>query len=110
MITNVFIGGMVAGAFDESGKYLLAVSHAGRGVFETSTWERVARDTELAYPKKGLAVGIGPLAGVTLKVHEIDYATGVLEFTSPDGAWLLHYTEGTLTISSAHATPSPSNA
>ena len=29
---------------DESGQYLLTVSHSGRAVFSTRTWERIARD------------------------------------------------------------------
>ena len=45
------VGGLVAMGFDASGNYLLTISHAGRGVFSTRTWERVARDPELAYPK-----------------------------------------------------------
>jgi hypothetical protein len=38
----------VAG-FDASGKFLLTVSHARRGVFTVGSWERVARDSALAY-------------------------------------------------------------
>src|SRR5688572_14968105 len=100
MTKHLFIGGMVAGGFDPSGKYLLAVSHSGRGLFASDTWKRIARDAELAYPESGIAIGIGPLAGVLVKVREIDYTTGVLEFPSPDGALALRYSEGILTVSS----------
>lgn len=58
--------------FDKSGAYLLTVSHSGRGVFSTSTWERVARDYALAYPKAGTAVGIGPIAGEAIPVAAMD--------------------------------------
>jgi len=106
MTTNLFIGGVVAAGFDAAGKYLLVVSHSGRGVFEVGTWDRITRDATLAYPEAGVAIGIGPIAGEKIAVREIDYWTGVLEFPSPDGRWSLLYSEGTMTISSAsHASP-----
>src|SRR6185436_7100543 len=84
MSTNLNIGGMVAGGFDDTGRYLLIVSHSGRGVFDLDTWLRVARDSVPVYPEEGVVGGIGPLEGVAVKVHGIDYKTGILEFTSPD--------------------------
>jgi hypothetical protein len=45
------VGGLVAMRFDPSGEYLLRVSHSGRGVFSTRTWERVARDRNWRIPK-----------------------------------------------------------
>lgn len=99
MKQSLNIGGMVAGGFDDSGKYLLIVSHSGRGVYENGTWLRVARDSSLAYPQAGFSMGIGPLAGMSIKVHEVDYSTGVLELISPDGAISLRYSEGLLEIS-----------
>ena len=100
MTKNLFIGGMVAGGFDATGKYLLVVSHAGRGVFATDGWQRTARDSALAYPESGVAIGIGPIEGERIAVHQIDYATGVLKFSSPDGRWSLRYAEGTLEVES----------
>jgi hypothetical protein len=100
MTTNLNIGGMVAAGFDDTGRYLLIVSHSGRGVFDFDTWLRVARDSDPVYPEKDVVVGIGPLEGVAVKVHEIDYNTGVLEFTSSDRSTSLHYSEGILAISS----------
>jgi hypothetical protein len=47
--------------FDASGEYLLTISHSGRGVFSTRTWERVSRDPELVYPEGGFGLGIGPI-------------------------------------------------
>jgi hypothetical protein len=101
MTKHLFVGGLVAAGFDASGKFLLTVSHAGRGVFSVGTWERVARDTELAYPDGGYAVGIGPIEGKKIKVKE-DYE-GVLELTSPDGVYHLSYDEGTITITNGNA-------
>jgi hypothetical protein len=43
MPKHLFIGGLVAADFDSTGAYLLTVSHSGRGVFSTDSWERVAR-------------------------------------------------------------------
>ena len=101
MPKHLFIGGLVAAGFDSAGEYLLTVSHSGRGVFSTATWERVARDTAHAYPEAGVAVGIGPLDGVSVPVREIDYDTGQLRFSSPDGKFSFEYEDGTLSIINA---------
>jgi hypothetical protein len=81
----------------------LTISHSGRGVFDTATWERVARDSRLAYPENGRASGIGPIQAVSIPVHEIDYNTEQLRFSSPDGKLSFMYEEGTLTITDATA-------
>ena len=101
MKKHLFIGGMVAAGFDPTGAYLLTVSHSGRGVFATASWERVARDSNLAYPDNGRAIGIGPLDGALISVSEIDYGTGQLRFSSPDGKLSFEYEEGTLTVTDA---------
>ena len=62
-IKYLHLGGLMAVGFDATGKYLLTVSHSGRGVFSTESWERVARDYELVYPEEGIALGIGPAPG-----------------------------------------------
>jgi hypothetical protein len=98
---HLFIGGLVAAGFDPSGQYLFTISHSGRGVFSLATWERVARDTQLAYPKGGLGRGIGPLEGLSIPVKEINYDTGQLHFSSPDGLLRFEYEEGTFTITDA---------
>jgi hypothetical protein len=85
MKTYLHIGGLVAAGFDASGVYLLTITHSGRGVFSTSTWERVARDYELAYPEAGLGIGIGPIAGQTIPVTQMDYLKGEMRLTSADG-------------------------
>ncbi len=58
MEATLHIGGLVAAGFDPSGRFLLTVSHDGRGVYDTNNWERVARDYDLAYPENGYAIGI----------------------------------------------------
>lgn len=88
--------------FDPSGEYLLTISHSGRGVFSTRTWERVARDPALAYPENGHGVGIGPIAGVLVPVTEMNYDTEDLALTSSDGSVSLEYDSGTITVSGDH--------
>lgn len=92
------VGGVVAMGFALDGEYLLVVSHSGRGVFCTRTWERVARDLELEYPEDGCGIGIGPIDGMKVAVTEIDYDTEKLSLKSPDGLLTLDYESGTITI------------
>jgi len=103
MTKHLHIGGLVAAGFDPTGAFLLTVSHAGRGVFSTATWERVARDSTLAYPTEGRAVGIGPIEGHSIPVSEIDYETGELRFFSPDGLTSFEYDSGTLIVTKERA-------
>jgi hypothetical protein len=98
MKKHLFIGGLVAAGFDPSGRYLLTVSHAGRGVFSVGNWQRVARDSELAYPEGGHAVGIGPMEGMVVPISELNYDTGQLHFASPDGKYSFEYEAGTITV------------
>lgn len=69
--TYLHLGGLVAVGFDPAERFLLVVSHSGRGVFDTNTWQRVARDALLAYPNKGYVGGIGPIEGVAIAVTEL---------------------------------------
>jgi hypothetical protein len=99
MTKHIPVVGLVAAGFDPSGVYLLTISHSGRGVFSTRTWERVARDPQRAYPEEGKAVGIGPIEGVAIEVEELDYQTELLRLASRDGRLSIQYSEGTMTIS-----------
>jgi hypothetical protein len=81
----LIVGGLVAVGFDATGAYLLVITHSGRGVFSTSTWERVARDYALAYPEGGIGTGIGPIIGQSIPVTEMDFEKGAMNLTSPDG-------------------------
>jgi hypothetical protein len=103
MTKHLFVGGLVAAGFDPTGRFLLTVSHAGRGVFAVDTWERVARDPQLAYPEGGIAVGIGPIEGIRVPVTEIAYPANNLHFNSPDGCYHFAYESGTITVNGAGA-------
>lgn len=83
------IGGLVAMGFDVTGRFLLTVSHSGRGVFSAVTWQRVARDTMLAYPQNGKAVGIGPIDGQFIEVAERNETREQMIVMSPDGKYRL---------------------
>lgn len=96
-LAHLHIGGLVAVGVDSTGRYLLTVSHSGRGVFDTRTWQRVARDPALAYPVDGQVMGIGPLAGQEIVVKEIDYDTGTMTEVVV-GAFAISYGEGECTI------------
>jgi hypothetical protein len=64
------VGGLVAVGCDAAERFLLTVSHSGRGVFSTETWERLARRHEVVYPTDGRIEGIGPLEGMSIRVIE----------------------------------------
>jgi hypothetical protein len=100
MPTHLRVGGLVAAGFDPTGKFLLTVSHSGRGIFSVGTWDRIARDNTQAYPSNGHAIGIGPLAGQTVAVTEKDYETGELQLRSLDGVFELAYDSGVIAITS----------
>lgn len=92
------IGGVVAVGFDQRGAYLLTISHSGRGVFSTHTWERVARSVELAYPVKGVGIGIGPIEEQAIPVAEMNYDTGEMRVVSPDGRFVLECESGGIQV------------
>lgn len=85
------IGGLIAVGFDPAESYLLAISHSGRGVFCTNTWQKVARDTELAFPEDGHGFGIGPISGMKIPVIEMYWQTySERQIVSPSGRFQLH--------------------
>ena len=99
IVKYLHVGGVVAMGFDPTGEYLLVISHSGRGVFSTKTWELLARDTELACPEHGRGLGIGPINGTSIDVTEKNYDTDELHVTTPDRLLRLDYDSGTITIS-----------
>ncbi|HET6572477.1 MAG TPA: hypothetical protein VFG68_02660 [Fimbriiglobus sp.] len=99
------IGGVVAVGFDPAGEYLLVITHSGRGVFSTRTWERVARSTELAYPMGGVGIGIGPIDGHAVPVTEMDYESGHMRVASPDGRIVLECESSGIAVSAPDAEP-----
>lgn len=84
--------------FDPTGSYLLTVSHSGRGLFTVGTWERVARDTGIAYPSDGRAVGIGPIHGQLVEVLERHNQREHIAMLAPDGRFHLLGTSEGITI------------
>jgi len=99
-LATLHVGGVVAIGFDSTGRFALVVSHSGRGVFDTQTWQRIARDSALACPEDGEAEDIGPLVGQRLKVSEINYDDGTLNVVSPSGDFAMSYAEGTIKVTS----------
>jgi hypothetical protein len=94
------IGGVVAVGFNPNCQYLLVISHSGRGVFSTVTWDRVARNYDLAYPKNGYGIGIGPIEGLRIPVFVMDFVTGQMQLESPDGRLRLDCESSEIGISS----------
>ena len=99
VVKYLHVGGVIAMGFDPTGEYLLVISHSGRGVFSTKTWERVSRDTELAYPENGHGIGLGPIDGMSIEITEKNYDTDELAVTTPDGLVRLDYESGIITVS-----------
>jgi len=106
---HLFVGGLVAMGFDATARFLLTVSLSGRGVFAVGSWERVARDGELAYPDAGKAVGIGPIHGQVIEVLERDERREQITLRSPDGRFqLVGESDGiTITEQTVQATATP---
>ncbi len=71
--------------FSKDGKYLLTLSHSGRGLYMTQTWERIARCPQTVYPTDGKIPGIGPLDGQMIEVKERNEFNEKIEIVSPDG-------------------------
>lgn len=95
---NLNVGGLVAMGFDATGRFLLTVSHSGRGVYSTHTWERVGRDSKIAYPESGISLGIPPVEGEPIAIQEINYETGELSLRTPDKKFTLYYIEGIIEV------------
>jgi len=88
---TISIGGFEALGYSSDSRHLLIVSSSGRGVFESGTGERVARDSanapEVWYNLEALTVeGIGPLSGQLIGVAGIH--GGGLPRVSMDG-WVV---------------------
>jgi len=88
-VTYLHVGGVVAMGFDPGGRFLLVVSHSGRGVFSLGSWERVARDATTVYPKDGFIDGIGPIANTRIAVEQRDQNKEQIRLRTPDGRFLL---------------------
>jgi hypothetical protein len=103
--TVLFVGGMVAMGFDSTGQFLLVVTHSGRGVFAVGSWQRVARNADLAYPEDGKAIGIGPIQDQVIPVEERDENRDQIHMTSPDGKFRLLGESDGITITEINTEP-----
>ena len=97
-MTYINVGGVVAIGFDSECRYMLVVSHSGRGVFEIGSWTKIARDGNCVYPDGNKILGIGPLDKCVIGINEIDYNSGILECKTPDGKYGIRYSEGMIEI------------
>lgn len=84
------VGGLFQVGFAENSDLLLVLSSQGRGIFDCTTGQRLARDDEDAYdffdPIKLTATGFDELAGQTMRMAGL-YGGG-LPLTTQDN-WLL---------------------
>lgn len=66
------VGGLELVGFDRTGRYLLTVSSSGRGLFDCTSGEKIARETDNAGAWLDDAhlecEGLGPIAGQTVKL------------------------------------------
>jgi hypothetical protein len=99
-LAYLHVGGLVAMGFDSTNRYLLTISHNGRGVFDSVTWNRISRDDAKAYPVRGVAIGIGPIDGQRIPVVEIDYQSGILEISNVKLNVKLSYEAGMVSVNS----------
>jgi hypothetical protein len=67
---RIIAGGVTAVGIDPSSKYLVVVSHSGRGIFRLSDGSRVARDKEIfgKWYHGAECDGFGPLHGVKVPI------------------------------------------
>lgn len=74
-LPTYFVGGLEFVGFDRVGRYLLIVSSSGRGLFDCSTGEKVARDSDCLGTWLDDAhlecKGMGPIAEQTVKLAGI---------------------------------------
>ena len=88
---------MVALGIDSSSKWLLVVSHSGRGVYDLENGNRIARDYQILYPANGEINGIGPLEGKIIKVTE-RIIEEEINLKSPDGKYFITGTSDLIKI------------
>jgi len=93
------IGGICAVGFSADGRWLLVVSHQGRGVFNAESLERIARDDEANYglfdKATDTAAGIGPMEGLRIPVFGMRGAirTRTQLPTRTEDGWALDWKE-----------------
>jgi hypothetical protein len=98
LVAEAAVGGLTELGLSTDDKHLLVVTHSGRGLFETETGVRVARDYEAPAwgsswldQSSGVVDGIGPLVGVRIRV--VGLWGGTLPLSTDDG-WSLVVEKG----------------
>lgn len=88
------VGGLIGVGFGANDRYLLVISHDGRGIIDCETLEKVGRDPDSSYEwldESSLnAEGIGPLEGEIVPVAGL--AGGSLSDQTSDG-WIAQHIE-----------------
>jgi hypothetical protein len=106
---DLHTGGLTGVGTDAASRYLLVVSHDGRGVFDLASGERVARDRgnvpDTEFRENPFTVGgIGPLAGTMIPCAGL--WGGALPQVTPDG-WRTTSTELVGPDGQRYALPEP---
>ncbi len=81
---NIITGGLVGLAINSEEKYLLVVTHSGRGVYDLNSGDRIARDYEVIYPNNSKIDGIPPFSQKSIQLNEYDFENDLV-FHSPSG-------------------------
>lgn len=79
---RIVIGGLTELGIDPSSRYLLCVSHSGRGVWDLEHRQRVARDYEEPTDSwfsaaDRTALGIGPIDGTAIAINGLHFTPTV---------------------------------
>ena len=74
---KLIVGGATSVGIDPSSRYLVVISHSGRGLFKLADGRRVARDTEVfgAWYYGAQCEGFGPLDGVKIPIFGFGHKT-----------------------------------
>lgn len=89
------VGGIHSAGLDQDGRYLLLISHSGRGLLDCNTGEKIARDYDEDEGRwldrqKLVAQGIGPLEGAEIAIAG-RFIGGGLAASTRDG-WYVNKT------------------
>jgi len=75
LVCEASVGGLLSVGFGRNTELILVTSSQGRGVFNATTGERVARDSVVDFPEDPFnleAAGIGPLNGQMIRMAGIN--------------------------------------
>jgi hypothetical protein len=90
-VATLQVGGLVAAGFDDTGRYLLLCSRAGRGLYDSFTGKLMVRDRRAPYPidfSRLEAEGIGKCTGMCFRIAGL--CGGGFSLISASG-WTLDY-------------------